>query len=275
MLQFSAAMFFWCGYVFAELEADCLLGSIPGTGAEPIFQPSLPLDERARVKALRKLRPVEQEFRKIGLEITADTVAELIQTLGGATWQKQNFQWLADQLKSVSRLSQKELKGKAFFYVPAERIKFHPTVKTPHIFGEAVAKAFPSAVYDIAESGVCLSLARGTASVTHLMRVLEIGLTALGATFGVSLAHTNWAPAIEQIESSIRDMHKDPAWKTLPDRKEQQEFYAQAASHFGVLKDAWRNYTMHARGIYTEEMAEDILNNVRSFMQKLATRLRE
>jgi hypothetical protein len=105
--------------------------------------------------------------------------------------------------------------------------------------------------------------------------VLEIGLTALGAIFDVSLAHTNWVPAIDQIESRIRGMHKDPNWKALADYKEQQEFYAQAASHFGVLKDAWRNYTMHARGIYTVEMAEDIFNNVRGFMQKLASRVRE
>jgi hypothetical protein len=107
------------------------------------------------------------------------------------------------------------------------------------------------------------------------MRVLEIGLSVLGAEFGVSLAHTNWAPAIEQIESKIREMHKDPTWKALPDCKEQQEYYAQAASHFGILKDAWRNYTMHARGFYTEEQAERIFENVKGFMQKLGERLSE
>ena len=108
------------------------------------------------------------------------------------------------------------------------------------------------------------------------MRVLETGLTALGAIFGVSLAHTNWAPAIEQIESKIRDMHKDPMWKVLPDCKEQQEFYSQAASHFGILKDAWRNYTAHARGKYDEQEASDVMTGVRAFMQKLTAKgLRE
>jgi hypothetical protein len=107
------------------------------------------------------------------------------------------------------------------------------------------------------------------------MRVLEIGLGVLGAVFGVSLAHTNWAPAIDQIESKTRDMHKDPAWKAKPDYKEQQEFFAQAASHFGVLKDAWRNYTAHARGKYDGNEASDILTSVRAFMQKLANRLHE
>ena len=65
-------------------------------------------------------------------------------------------------------------------------------------------------------------------------------------------------------------MHKDPTWKALADCKLQQEAYAQVASHFGVLKDAWRNYAVHKRGKYTEDEAELIFLNVRSFMQKLA-----
>jgi hypothetical protein len=42
-----------------------------------------------------------------------------------------------------------------------------------------------------------------------------------------------------------------------------------------VVKDAWRNYTAHLRGKYDDQEAEDMLANVRGFMQKLATRLHE
>ena len=42
-----------------------------------------------------------------------------------------------------------------------------------------------------------------------------------------------------------------------------------------VVKDAWRNYTAHARGKYDGQEAELMLRNVRGFMQKLATRLSE
>jgi hypothetical protein len=259
MLEFSAQMFFFCGRALRNIMTDCLIGSIPGTGEEPTFYMFRLLDDKAKDRALPLLEYVEAQFRKVGLQITADTVNELANAIREPPQAKtHNFQWLMDQILAVEKLAAKELKGKAFFYIPAERLKFYPKVNDPHIFGDAVATAFPSASYDIAESGVCLSLDRGTASVFHLMRVLEIGLTVLGATFGLSLAHTNWAPAIEQIEKQIRDMYKDPAWKALPDCKERQEFYAQAATHFGVLKDAWRNYTMHARGFYTEEQAEQI-----------------
>jgi hypothetical protein len=131
------------------------------------------------------------------------------------------------------------------------------------------SSAFPSAKYDVLKALKSYGFGRSTACVFHLMRVMELGLTALGTVFGVSLAHTNWAPAIEQIESKIREMHKDPNWKARPDCKEQKEFYSQAATYFGILKDAWRNYTMHRRGKYDEQEAADILTSVRAFMQKL------
>ena len=279
MLSFSAWNFFWCGTTLRSIELDCLMGSIevPGiedVGSAPIFNLPRDLDERSRNKALTSLKRVVVELSTIGLRITSETANEVISELENVSI-RHNFQWLMDQVKAIERLSKKEIEGKAFFYVPEERIKFFPKKSDPHIFGKAVGDAFPSAMQDVAESGVCLALDRGTACVFHLMRVLEIGLTTLGAKFGVSLAHTNWAPAIEEIESKIREMHRDSAWKALPDCKQQQEFYAQAASHFGILKDAWRNYTMHVRGFYTEEQAERIFENVKGFMQKLAERLSE
>lgn len=277
VLNFSAWNFFWCGAQLQTIERDCILGSIEisGFGGETrIFAVAKNLDDTARSKALASLKRVAVEFSTIGLRITAKTINELISQLENPTV-GQNFQWLMEKVKDIGNLSKKEIEGKVFLYVPAERAKFFPRISNPHIFGEPVSDAFPSAVEDVTESGVCLALDRGSACVFHLMRVLEIGLTALGKVFGVSLAHTNWAPAIEQIESRVREMHKDADWKARSDCKDQQEFYAQAASQFGILKDAWRNYTMHARGFYTEEQAERIFENVKAFMQKLAERIRE
>jgi hypothetical protein len=101
------------------------------------------------------------------------------------------------------------------------------------------------------------------------MRILEIGLAALGNIFGVSLANTNWDLALDQIESSIRNMQKDSRWRSQPDYKELQENYSQAASHFGIFKDAWRNHAIHIRGKYTEEEAENIHRSVKAFMKGL------
>ncbi|MGA3099568.1 MAG: hypothetical protein ABSF25_24200 [Bryobacteraceae bacterium] len=138
-----------------------------------------------------------------------------------------------------------------------------------------VAEQFPNASSEFRDAVKCFVTARNTGCVFHLMRSLEFGLRALGAVFSVSLEHTNWGSAIDQIESHIRAMHVDPKWKALPDCKDQQEFYAQAAAHFGVLKDAWRNHTAHVRSNYDQEDALDILQSVRAFFRKLAVRLSE
>ena len=273
VLQFSAYAFFWCGRALRSIREDCVAGSAIVMNGKPAFAMGQDLDNNAREKALSSLTSVEAEFRKIGMIITAETVKEVIEELGRES--RHSFEWLIYQAQALERLAEKELRGKFFLYVPPERAKFWPLMNQPNIFGAKVATQFSSATFDIINSGICLATTTSTASVFHLMRVLEIGLTALGKQFGVSLAHTNWAPAIEQIEGKIRDMHKDPVWKVLPDCKEQQEFFAQAASHFAILKDAWRNYTMHARGKYTEDEAERIFETVKGFMQKLAERLHE
>jgi hypothetical protein len=274
MLNFSARQFFYCGGALRDIRQDAILSAARcPDGSEGGFNPSVDIDHASRVKALAHLKGIEPQFRTIGLEIAADTVSELISELGKD--RRQSVQWLIDHVDAIEKIAEKELKRKAFFYIPPERIKFWPKMNEPYAFGKKVADSFPSSTSDGNNAGLCLAASFSIAAVFHLMRVLEIGLSVLGSEFGISLAHTNWAPAIEQIESKIRDMHKDPKWKALPDCKEQQEFYAQAASHFGILKDAWRNHAMHVRGKYTQNEAELIFENVKAFMRKLSEKLDE
>jgi len=271
MLLFSAEAFFWCGRALRDVRADCLVGSVTVRNGQPVFAVAHDLDQRSRDKALASLETVETEFRKIGLRITADMASDLIEELKRSS--RRSVEWLHTQIDTVERVAARELSGQLFLYIPPERAKFWPRQKQPNVFGDAVATKFPSASYDIISSGECLAASMSTAAVFHLMRVMEIGLTALGGVFGVSLAHTNWGPAISEIERKIRNMHTDPAWKELADCKEQQRFYADAATHFAIIKDAWRNHTMHARGKYVQVESERIFESVRAFMQKLAERL--
>ncbi|SRR5581483_493729 len=274
MLTYSAWSFFWCGNVLRGIRADCMIGACRPFGDDVAIALSADLDARARENATNSLSTVEKKFREIGLDITAETTKELATAVSDDT-NRQNFQWLIDQVKSIENLAAKELKQRLFLYVPPERAKFWPKQHEPHPFGEAVRQSFPSAAFDIHYAAIALATSLSTASVFHQMRALESALSVLGKQFGIDLSHTNWNPTIEQIESKIREMHKDPTWKAKPDCKELQEFYAQAATHFAILKDAWRNYTMHARGKYTQDEAEQIFDTVKSFMQKLAAKLHE
>ena len=130
-----------------------------------------------------------------------------------------------------------------------------------------------SARFDIGEAGNCFALERYTACVFHLMRTMEIGLTVLAKKFNVSTAMADWSPMIENVETAISDISKGQN-KPL-NWRDDREYYSQCASYFRIVKDAWRNYTAHARSEYREGQASDIYTNVRGFMQRLSERLCE
>lgn len=174
------------------------------------------------------------------------------------------------QTNGLAMTLEDEMSLRMYFCLSPEKTKYFSQTTA---FGQPVGDNFPSTNYDILEANRCFALARNTACVFHLMRVLEIGLGVLARRFSVPSDHTNWHNIIEGVEKAIRGISSDPGKPA--DWKEQQEFFSQAASHFMFMKEAWRNYTAHARGKYTDEEAETILINVRGFMQKLATRLHE
>lgn len=252
-----------------SVRLECYIASTAlSPDGSPGFAMMLPIDEKLRDKARRTLESLKDDCTTLALDRSAEMVAEVRSTLERDA-HRDNVQWLLDQMKTVRNLMSTEVKGRVYAYIPSDKAKYFSTGK-PQLFGEEVDKAFPDARNDVHEAGCCMALTRPTAAVFHLMRVLECGLTALGKAFSISLAHTNWGSAIEQIESKIRDMHKDANWKVRPECKDMQVQYAQAAATFAVFKDARRNHTMHSRVAYDEEEAEHIFGNVKMFMRKLA-----
>jgi hypothetical protein len=138
----------------------------------------------------------------------------------------------------------------------------------PSPFGQQVEDAFPSAAFDIAEAAKCRALARWTACVMHLMRVLEAGLGALARHHDVP-ADSNWNQVLNQIEVKIREVGKRTHG---PDA---EQWAAEAGTHLRFIKNAWRNHAMHPRQVYDEERAVAIFENSRSFMQHLSGKLTE
>ncbi len=269
MQQFSAYSVFSAGVLIESVRMECYLAStVVAPDGKPGFAMMLPIDGRLRDKATRTLESLENDCKTLALKTSAEMVAKVRSAIEQDA-HRDNVQWLLDQMKTVRDLMSAEMKRRVYAYIPAEKAKYFTTGR-PQLFGEEVYKAFPGARTDIHEAGCSMALTRPTAAVFHLMRVLECGLAALGKVFSIPLAHTNWGSAIEQMESKIRDMHKDAVWKAKPDCKDMQVKYAQAAATFGVLKDAWRNHTMHSRVAYNEEEAEHIFGNVKMFMRKLA-----
>jgi hypothetical protein len=136
-----------------------------------------------------------------------------------------------------------------------------------------VLDAFPAAGPDILAAVDLWALDHSTASVFHLMRVLEHGLRALAENVGRSFDVQNWQNIIDEIESEIRTQAK-----TLPkglEKSERLRFLSEAAKEFMYFKDGWRNYVSHNRSTYDEYQARSVLEHVRTFMMVLSTQLGE
>jgi hypothetical protein len=162
-----------------------------------------------------------------------------------------------------------EMKLRMLFSIEPSRQEF---ITDYNLFGNDVAGKFPSAETDISNAGECLAYEQGTASVFHLMRVLEIGLCILAKELSVPSDNANWGNIIDGIEKNIKSMNSTTYGV---DWKIKRRFYSEAALQFLYFKNAWRNYVMHGRTPYDEQQAEVIFNSVREFMRHLATQLKE
>ena len=103
---------------------------------------------------------------------------------------------------------------------------------------------------------------RFTASVFHVMRVMEIGVQEFADFLGVPVAKDKvWQILLDQINAKI---------KAMPAKDGMAKLLASASAHLYTVKIACRNEVMHPKATYTEEEAKRIFELARSYMQDLA-----
>jgi hypothetical protein len=169
---------------------------------------------------------------------------------------------------------QSELKTRLFLYVPPHVADYY---ESDTLISNDAKTAFPSAYEELRNAGNALAADLNTACVFHSMRATEIGVRALGNALRVSFpTHpidlAEWHNILDQADSKITAM------KNLPKsthKDEELRFYSEAAVQFRFFKDAWRVRVAHARAIFSESRAKEVLDHTRSFFGVIATRLSE
>lgn len=255
VLKFSAGEFYKIGGVLSGME-EILYDAKPN---------DLIRDEQ-REKLSLGMQKLSEYCGQIGLSMSVLGAQRLASELQKA----KSYIELKGQFKELDSRIQDEVSDHLFLYIPKPQSRFF---EEPQLFGKQVETAFPSTLYDIAESGKCLALNRGTACVFHAMRVLESGLKALASEFSIPINHKAWGQIIDNIEQAIKNIPRDP--NKPSDWQEHRQFCSEAAVQFLHFKDAWRNYTAHLRFKYTEDEAEAIHRHVGDFMKHLSKRLKE
>jgi len=166
----------------------------------------------------------------------------------------------------LRRRIEDELSTVLLMHVPSQVAGYYDDAP---LFGEAVALKFGDAVTDIQEAGKCFALARYTACVFHLMRVMEHSVQYLGKQLGVGLVEEkNWHNILDEVDKAIKNLPVGTGRQ-----KGERNKFSQASAYLRMVKDAWRNDVMHPKGTYTGEEAERVFRNVKDFMVHLATKL--
>jgi len=175
-----------------------------------------------------------------------------------------------------------ELNARKFLWVPNDLSEY---VDHEELFGPEVGRAFPSAKSDIMEAGNCLAVGCYTASVFHLMRVVEWGMRAFCDYLGfrkakkgkkgqlVPVAYVTWDQILNQLDGYVQK--KIGSYKVGPRRQETQEFCNSVTQEIRAIKDACRNHVMHTRAHYEREDVNAIMAHVKRLMVRLASRLSE
>jgi hypothetical protein len=227
----------------------------------PHLDPELPESGGALLQSLLRLR---DNLMECGLTVTAESLGRIAEGIAS----KKPVTRIAVDIGIFNQVLVDEFKAKGVFVLSDEQSKYNRTAL--ELFGEKTCMSFPSIADDAEDAGKCLCFRRGTATVFHLMRIMEAGLRCIAQPLGIPYA-PSWESYIKQINSRIEGKHKSKGvqWK------KDQAFFRDVMGDLTNVKIAWRNPTMHIDRRYSPDEAEDVFRAVKTFMQRLSTRFHE
>jgi hypothetical protein len=153
-----------------------------------------------------------------------------------------------------------EMEDTKFFHMPSDRAQFYDCKE---MFGAEVNSQFPEIQFDMIEAGNCYASGRGTACVFHLMRIMEVGVQRFGSKLNVTLVNEkNWQNILDEVNKAI---------KSLPPKDLATKAMSEASANLYAVKLAWRNEVMHPKDTYTLEESENLVRQVKLFMEQLAS----
>jgi hypothetical protein len=209
--------------------------------------------------------PLAEELRSSDLKLSAALVDDMISRLG---FPVQNVTW-SDYYHFGSELNKRiehELKDRKFYQLKAE---VSDLFETSEPFGANVALRFGGSIYDVCEASKCFACERYTATVFHLMRVLEGALKRFAEMLGINY-EPNWDAYIKAVNAKVAVI--DP--KSSNDRAK-REFMTKAAVLLQHVALAWRNKGLHVGSQYDSDQARLIFQSTKGFMEGFADGLSE
>jgi hypothetical protein len=222
---------------------------------------SIAFPESGKRDIVARLDRVRQHCTAMSLENLVLHIDRIKDRIGRLTYAN-----LGEYLEELRNRMTDELKHSLLVFIPNDKAKYYRN-KLP--FGREVVDKWPSLAYDIEEAARCFATDRHTATVFHLMRIMEVGVLAFAKVLKIKLPSQKewyWGNIIPVINDKLNSMKA----KT-PRAKDRKRPLQEGAAYLHHVKEVWRNQTMHPKATYTEHEAERVFANVKQFMEFLVT----
>jgi hypothetical protein len=269
MINFSLHSFYW---QLRLLQQQVDFGEMPGSEA-PISK-----DDQNTAEAF--IAHAKQRSDEMGLTATAHRIRKMDLAL---KYQPLTRSKLADEYRFLIETIEGDIKDMHFYHYPKEKglLVANVSVDWAKTLG-----AFKSAAADIEASVDCYALGHNRSSVYHSMMVLELGLASLAKRLKVRMKgdRATWGPIINNIREEIDRRRKHLATtpkgstprpaRAAKAEKALLEGCEEAAIEFRYFTNVWRNHIAHGRGDYDENDAKKVMEQVRTFMEVISTKLR-
>jgi len=227
------------------------------------------LTEKDKGHLSAALTNIQASAELIGANLTPIAVSELIANFD----RDMTYQELKDGIRDIDVTFRREASLVAMYTMEPDLRDLAGDCDL--VFGADFRVKIPSAVYDLEEACKCLAMARSTASVFHLMRIMEVLLRAIHACLGLpspSGSDKNWGSMLQAIKATMtaRNSNANAGW-AAGDRQFFEDLYAS----IDAVRVAWRNTTMHIERRYDNDEAHHLLQVVKALSKKLANRCDE
>jgi hypothetical protein len=167
----------------------------------------------------------------------------------------QSWHQLKSDLVELRQLIYTHINTTQVFLLPSDKLTFY---NGTGLFDPAVVATCTEAAVDIAEAGKCFALGRRTATVFHLMRIMELGVMRFAQKLSITVnPRDTWGAILNSIDQAINKMPT-----ATPAEREQQTAFQGLRASLHAVKEAWRNPTMHPKATYDEQEAREIFDLV-------------
>ncbi len=134
--------------------------------------------------------------------------------------------------------------------------------------GEEVVSKIAELREDAEEAGNCFALGRYTATVFHLMRIMETMVQKLAEELKVT--HKDGSPLKAKTEDWYQiELAIARAANAMP-KGDLKDKRSGALASLSAVRVGWRNPTMHPKQTYTDEEARILIDSVKLFVKNVS-----